>query len=613
MPMGSREVGIRLSWMAIDAGCWMFAVVATTWIRFQYDIEPTLSMNVTTVALVAAGVHLVFGCLFGPYLVNHIRGSFEEVSGVARSALVTGLALMCWVLVLSPAGVPRSVPAFGGAIALVLMLAARFVLRAFRSRSAAHRPTESRVIVFGAGLAGRRLVHNLIHDDQSTFHPVAFIDDDRSKRKLRVEGVPVRGGRGDIAALAARYDATHLAVALPQADADLLRQVHEIADEAGLQIKVLPSLSELLSNDPGAQDLRDINLEDLLGRRAIELDQEAIAEQIHGKVVLVTGAGGSIGSELCRQIARYHPARLLLLERDESALHATQLSMTGRGLLEGEDLLLADIRDAQTMHDLFAEHRPDVVFHAAALKHLSLLERYPREAWQTNVLGTLNVLEAAADSGVGTFVNISTDKAASPTSVLGYSKRIAERLTADFARTQPGRYVSVRFGNVLGSRGSVIPAFTEQIRRGGPVTVTHPDVERYFMLIPEACQLVLQSAAMGRDGQVMVLDMGTPVKIADVAQTLISMSGREISVTYTGLRPGEKLSEVLFHEGDMHRPTAHPLVASVDVPPCSPASAREPRIDDAAAARRELLMGNGLAVGHDSDTSRLAPLGGSGV
>lgn len=612
-PLSFREVAVRLTWMIIDASCWVFAVIATTWIRFQYDLTPTFTQTIATVALVAAGFHLLVGCFFGPYLVSHVRGSFEEVVGVARSATITGLMVMCWVLVLTPPGVPRSVPAFGGATALILMLAARFVVRASRSRNAARRLAESRVIIFGAGMAGRRLAHNLIHDEQSTFHPVAFVDDDRGKRKLRVEGIAVRGNRTDISAIAARSEATHLAVAIPRANADLLREVHEIADQAGLELKVLPTLSELFSNDPGAQDLRDINLEDLLGRRAIELDQDSIAEQVNGKVVLVTGAGGSIGAELCRQIARYLPARLLLLERDESALHAAQLSMTGRGLLEGEDLLLADIRDAQTIRSLFAEHRPDVVFHAAALKHLSLLERYPCEAWQTNVLGTLNVLEAAAQSGVGTFVNISTDKAASPTSILGYSKRIAERLTADFARTQPGRYVSVRFGNVLGSRGSVIPAFTEQIRRGGPVTVTHPDVERYFMLIPEACQLVLQSAAMGRDGQVMVLDMGTPVKIADVAQTLISMSGQDISVTYTGLRPGEKLSEVLFHEGDLHRPTAHPLVASVDVPSCAPASARDALIDDAASARRELLLGNGLAVAPDSVASQLAPLGGSSV
>ncbi|CAN5597934.1 nucleoside-diphosphate sugar epimerase/dehydratase [soil metagenome] len=573
--ISSREAFIRFTWMLIDAACWIVAVIATSWIRFQYDFDSTFTAGIATAALVAVAIHLLVGILFGPYLVSHVRGSFDEVCGVARSALVSGLVLMCWVLVFSPPGVPRSVPAFGGAIALILMMAARFVVRAWRGRSAARRQVESRVIVFGAGQAGRRLVQNMIHDDQSSFHPVAFIDDDRGKRKLRVEGVRVRGGRADIASVANRHEATHLAVAIPGANAALLREVNEIAEEADLIVKVLPTLSELFSNEPGAQDLRDINLEDLLGRRPVELDQEAIAEQVSGKVVLVTGAGGSIGAELCRQIARFGPGRLLLLDRDESALHATQLSMTGRGLLEGEDLLLADIRDTDTVEQLFSQHRPDVVFHAAALKHLSLLERFPGEAWQSNVLGTLNVLEAAANSGVGTFVNISTDKAASPTSVLGYSKRMAERLTADFARTQPGRYVSVRFGNVLGSRGSVIPAFTEQIRRGGPVTVTHPDVERYFMLIPEACQLVLQSAAIGRDGEVMVLDMGTPIKIADVARTLIAMSGQhDINVVYTGLRPGEKISEILFTSGEDHRTTDHPLVATVDVPSLDPLRVR---------------------------------------
>lgn len=592
----AREIVVRLTWMLIDAACWILAIIATSWIRFQYDVEPTISLNIATAAVVAAGSYLLIGTIFGPYLVSHVRGSFEEVSGVAQSALLTGLAMMCWVLIVSPPGVPRSVPAFGGAIALILMLAARFVLRAWRSRSAARRDVEARVVVFGAGLAGRRLVHNMIHDDQSTFHPVAFVDDDRGKRKLRVEGVPVRGTRNDIAAVAQRYDATHLAVAIPGADASLLRGVREIAEAVGLEIKVLPTVSALLSNNPGAQDLRDINLEDLLGRRAVELDQEAIAEQVTGKIVLVTGAGGSIGSELCRQIARYSPARLLLLERDESALHSTQLSLTGRGLLEGDDLLLADIRDVDTLRSLFKATRPDIVFHAAALKHLSLLEKYPKEAWQTNVLGTLNVLTASAESGVGTFVNISTDKAASPTSVLGYSKRIAERLTADFAKTQPGRYVSVRFGNVLGSRGSVIPAFTEQIRRGGPVTVTHPDVERYFMLIPEACQLVLQSAAIGNDGEVMVLDMGTPIKINDVASTLIGISGRrDVSIEYTGLRPGEKLSEILFNLDDQRRQTAHPLVSSVDVPPLNPGQLTEAS-DHAALPRMRQLSITSIAT-----------------
>src|SRR6476469_1040698 len=270
---------------------------------------------------------------------------------------------------------------------------------------------------------------------------------------------------------------------------------------------------------------------------------------------------------MCCQIARFGPSRLYMLDRDESGLQATEMSMSGHGLLDSDDLILADIRDPKALEEAFDRARPEVVFHAAALKHLPLLEAHPLEAWKSNVIGTLNVLTAAEAVGVSTFVNISTDKAANPTCVLGYSKRLAERLTADFARRADGRYVSVRFGNVLGSRGSVVHAFTAQIEMGGPITVTHPDVRRYFMLIPAACQLVLEAASIGVDGEVMVLDMGEQVKIVDVAKTRLRMSGRrDIDIVYTGLRPGEKLGEELFSPEESHRSTSHPLVDSVDVP-----------------------------------------------
>ena len=280
-----------------------------------------------------------------------------------------------------------------------------------------------------------------------------------------------------------------LAVAIPSATSALLRELRDAADDAGLELRVLPRTQDLLGR-PNATDLRNLDLADLLGRGEVELDAAAIAATVGGKTVLVTGAGGSIGSELARQVARFGPAKLILLDRDESGLHSTQISLTGRGLLDGDDTVLADIRDHARMEEVMGSVRPDVVFHAAALKHLPLLETYPQEAWKTNVLGTLNVLRAARRAGVGVFVNISTDKAANPSSVLGYSKRLTERLTAHEAERSGGRYVSVRFGNVLGSRGSVITAFTQQIERGGPVTVTHPEVERYFMLIPEACAVV---------------------------------------------------------------------------------------------------------------------------
>ena len=396
-----------------------------------------------------------------------------------------------------------------------------------------------------------------------------LLDDDKRKRRLHVDGVAVRGTRQDIDDVAQTYGATALVVALPLADAALLRELSDLATAAGLETMILPPLHDIIGGQPTARDLRDINVEDLLGRRPITLDTTAVAQEIAGKSVLVTGAGGSIGSELCQQIARFGPAKLYLLDRDESGLLATQMSLTGQGLLQGDEVILANIRDPQALRSVFAAVKPDLVFHAAALKHLPLLEAFPLEAWKTNVLGTLNVLTAATEAGVGMFVNISTDKAADPTSVLGTSKRVAERLTADFAGRYPGRYVSVRFGNVLGSRGSVVHTFTAQIERGGPITITHPDVRRFFMLIPEACQLVLEAGAIGTDGEVMVLEMGEQAKIVDVAEMLIRLSGRrDIDIIYTGLRPGEKISEDLFSEREDRRTSANvnPMIYSVWVP-----------------------------------------------
>lgn len=313
----------------------------------------------------------------------------------------------------------------------------------------------------------------------------------------------------------------------------------------------------------------------MLGRTPIETDLEEIAGYLADKVVLITGAGGSIGSEIARQVHSFGPKELVCLDRDESALHAVQLSIYGKGLLDTPDMVLCDIRDSQALERVFAQHRPDVVFHAAALKHLPMLEQYPEEGWKTNVLGTLNVLECAADYGVQHFVNISTDKAADATSVLGKTKRKAEELTSWFARQGHGSYVSVRFGNVLGSRGSVLFTFHEQIRQGGPVTVVDPEITRYFMTIPEACQLVIQAGAIGDPGDVLVLDMGEPVKILDVARRLIRKSGKQVDIAFTGLRPGEKLHEVLFSTGENEGDTEHPLISRVRVPAIPPQVVRQ--------------------------------------
>ena len=557
----------RWVWAVLDAAIWFVAIYGATWLRFDFRATRVFAATTLLFALVAVAAHFIVGALIGPYGVNHQRGSFEESADIGRTVAVLTGGLLVWALLADPIVVPRSVPLVAGALALVGMFAVRFLIRSWRSRHAAFELDGRRVIVFGAGDAGRRLLRSMVRDEASGFFPVAILDDDATKGRLRIDGVRVRGTRLDIAAVARKFDASALVVALPEADRKLIRELSDLGADAGLDVLILPPLRDIINSHPTPYDLRDVNLEDLLGRRPVSLDTTVIAAQLAGRSVLVTGAGGSIGSELCRQIARFDPAKLYLLDRDESGLQATQISLTGQGLLEGDEIILADIRDLAALRTVFAATKPDLVFHAAALKHLPLLESHPLEAFKSNVIGTLNVLTAAAEVGVGTFVNISTDKAAEPTCVLGYSKRLAERLTAEFARTQQGCYVSVRFGNVLGSRGSVVHAFTAQIERGGPVTVTHPDVQRFFMLIPEACQLVLEAGSIGANGAVMVLDMGEQVKIIDVAKTLIRMSGRkDIDIVYTGLRPGEKMGEDLFSLSEDHRATTNRLVTSVDVP-----------------------------------------------
>ncbi len=566
---GARRAITVAAWAALDALCVAGGLYAAIWMRYDFDLAPVLMRRSTiAVALLVAAGHLIVAGLFGAYSRVSVRASFDEVRGLAAATIIVVGGLSAAAALMPQLSLPRTVGVILGLTAYTLMLSARFVARAIREARVIRHRGGIPLIIFGAGNAGRLLAGNLVNDPESHYRPVAFLDDDRAKRRMRIHGVPVRGNRTNLAKVAARTEAEHVVIAIPSATGEIVASLRAVAEEAGLTPLVVPPLSRLVGTTLTGRDIKNIDLDDLLGRRPIRLDAKAIGAAINHKVVLVTGAGGSIGSELCRQLSRFNPAELVMLDRDESALHSLSIDLIGNGLLERRNIVLADIRDPDALHEAFAEHRPDIVFHAAALKHLPLLETYPAEGWKSNVLGTLNVLRAARAAGVETFVNISTDKAAEPSSVLGYSKRIAERLTAGFALGDQGRYLSVRFGNVLGSRGSVIPAFQAQIKRGGPVTVTDPEAERYFMLIPEACQLVMQAAAIGQDGEVLVLDMGQQVKILQVAKTLISMSGNpSIEIQFTGLRPGEKLSEDLFNPTDDQRPTSHPLVSAVDVPP----------------------------------------------
>jgi FlaA1/EpsC-like NDP-sugar epimerase len=521
----------------------------------------------------AAVCLLVAGCglAAGLYRRRYLRGSREEVEAVLLACVLAAccLAVAGLALVTERRALLETVIG-GGAVAVVAMLGARYVAFAARLRLRPAAATAVKIIVFGAGDAGTQLIHRLATHHGAAYRPVALLDDDPAKRRLRIQGVPVLGGRGQLAEIAASTGAEVLVIAIAGGSGKVIHDLTEAAERCGLAPKVIPSVRELLTGRAQIEGVRDPRISDLLGRRAVTTDTASVRDYIAGKRVLVTGAGGSIGAELCRQLHQFGPAELIMLDRDESALHAIQLALHGRALLDSEETVLADIRDEHRVREVFARLRPEIVFHAAALKHLPLLEGCPAEALKTNVWGTLTVLQAAADHGVQSFINISTDKAANPVSVLGYTKRITERLTAHMSAQTGRTYLSVRFGNVLGSRGSVLTALSAQVAAGGPITVTHPDVSRYFMLADEAVHLVLQAAVIGRGGEVLVLDMGEPVRIADIARRLAASTDRDLEVVFTGLRPGEKLTEECLGRGESdHRP-CHPLICQVPVPTLDP-------------------------------------------
>jgi FlaA1/EpsC-like NDP-sugar epimerase len=552
--------------LAVDAAAWALGLLAAAWTRYEGSLSPARLAAVLVVAAVAVMLHGMVGHSLYLYRGRYAFGSLDEVRAVALTVAAVASALTVADLALAERPVPASTPLVGGTLALVLMFAARWARRVQRDRRL--RPDAQRtasVLLFGAGSAAEQLVRSMLRDPKGRYLPVGFIDDDPAKRHLRLHGVPVLGPRAALRAAIQRTGATTVVCSMANANAALIREVRQFATEAGASFKVLPSVSELLDGRVGVADLREPQIGDLLGRHQIETDLDSIAEHLAGKRILVTGAGGSIGSELCRQLDRFGPAELMMLDYDDSALHAVQLALRGRAMLDSPDLILADLRDADTIRQIVRTRRPQVIFHAAALKHLTLLERHPAEAVKTNIWGTANLLEAAAD--VERFVNLSTDKAANPTSVLGYSKRITEQLTAYAAVTHPGTFLSVRFGNVLGSRGSALPAFLAQAAAGGPITVTHPDVTRYFMTVQEAVQLVIQAAAIGRDGEALVLEMGTQVRIADVAQQVARQCATAVDIVYTGLRHGEKLHEELFGDGEHDQRPLHPLISHVQVPP----------------------------------------------
>ncbi|GGK29918.1 hypothetical protein GCM10010124_23310 [Pilimelia terevasa] len=545
-------------WVIPDALAWTAGLGLGAALDLPHHPDPFV-----VTAAVAFGLHQVLLRALPPPRLR--RTAAREAAWLGATLLVTAALLVA--LALPPAGAlldPGAV-GLGCAVAAALMLGGRAGWR-YRRRGAPSARTP--VLLYGTAASAAALARLMRTDAACRYRPVGLVPDHPVDVAAVDAELPVVGDRADVGPALAATGA-RLVVLTSPVPPDRLDALCRRARAAGAAVQPLPETNLLIegADEPGAWDVTS-----LLGRAPVHTDLAGGTDYLTGKRVLVIGAGGSIGAELCRQIARLDPAELMLLDRDESALHATQLSMSGRALLDGRETILADIRDAAGLRRVVADRRPDVVFHAAALKHLPMLETHPAEAVKTNILGTRNVLAACAD--VARFVNISTDKAANPTSVLGWSKRITERLTAHAAREAGGTFLSVRFGNVLGSRGSVLTAFRAQLRAGSPVTVTHPEVTRYFMTVREAVGLVIQAAEIGRAGEALILEMGPPVRIVDVARQMGEMMGRQPDIVYTGLRPGEKIHEDLFGAGERDVRPIHPMVSHVAVPALDPALLR---------------------------------------
>jgi FlaA1/EpsC-like NDP-sugar epimerase len=508
---------------------------------------------------------------------------YASIDELGRIGVVGALLVLVQTgalfLVLQPAGLvsnefPRSLPFIDGLLAISFFATARYSVRLsdhlLQPRRA--KGDAARVLVVGAGWAGVTIVKEMQMNPRLGLNPVGFVDDDPTLERGATRGVSVLGRYSDIPALARELQARQVIIAMPSAPGKDIRRVVGICEEAGVQVKIIPGMCELLDGTVRVRHLRDVRIEDLLRRDPIQTDTSAIAAMIRGRRVLVTGGGGSIGSELCRQVLRFRPQSLVILGHGENSvfeIHNELVRMLDSLATVEQDAeplpqihpVIADIRMIDRLRPVFEHYQPEVVFHAAAHKHVPLMEANPIEAATNNVLGTQNVLEVSAAVGVECFVMISSDKAVNPTSVMGASKRAAELLMHQAATRTAKPYVAVRFGNVLGSRGSVVLTFQKQILAGGPVSVTDPEMTRYFMTIPEAVQLVLQAATLGQGGEIFMLDMGEPVKIADLAHDLIQLSGlevgRDIDIRYTGIRPGEKLFEELFIQGEEYQRTAH--------------------------------------------------------
>jgi len=555
--------------MLVDAVAVAVAVLLAYFARFEGMVPAVFSRNIVEFALAAVVVYLVALRVLGLYHVV-LRYAGAEVMFRLGAAVGTGtlLLLLGNIILSSPGGanlVPYGVVIITGTFTLLGLGVLRSMGRLGVLMNRSGDNGDKRVLVVGAGDAGSLLLNDIDNQPGLGLRAVGFLDDDPGKHGMTIRGRRILGGIDDLERIVAEQSVDEIFVAIPSMPPERKREILDLCTRAGKKTRIIPSLVLYDDEFSGLADLRQVSIEDLLGREPVEIDVELIASTLTGKVIAVTGAAGSIGAELCRQILKMRPKRLMLLEIDESRLYETYLEceQAAPGIAS---MHICDVRDDRKVERLFANGRPDVAFHAAAYKHVPILEMEPDEAVRANVAGTMNVLAACDKYGVEHFVLISTDKAVEPANVMGATKAVAERVMLEAARNGL-RVTAVRFGNVLGSRGSVVPIFEEQLRGGGPVRVTHPDVTRYFMTIPEAARLVLQAQAMSDGGDIFVLVMGEPVKIVELAQRMIVLSGVPCGIEFTGLRPGEKMHEILVRGGSQLVETRCPSVTRLNCLP----------------------------------------------
>ncbi|HET7842616.1 MAG TPA: nucleoside-diphosphate sugar epimerase/dehydratase [Xanthomonadales bacterium] len=562
LPSPASLLHPRLAVVAHDLVMVWLAWFAANWVRFHllpHPPEVPLFPPELPIVLVAQGTVLYWT---GLYRGLWRFASLPDLWNIARAGVVGSLFIALGLFLFSRLeGVPRSVLLMYPLALVVLLGAPRLLYRYWKdSRIDFIRRTPSqRVLVLGAGRAGETLVRELKREHQ--FRPVGFVDDNRQLRGAKLHGIPVLGTLHDLPRVSREVAAEMLLIAIPSASNQQMQRIVELCEETGLPFRTVPRLQDVVEGRSGFNELKEVAIEDLLGREPVSLDWTRIRTGLAGKRVLVSGGGGSIGSELSRQVARLGAASLVVLEQSEFNLYRIEQELRR----EFPDLVLApvlgDCGDAAVCERVFTQYRPEVVFHAAAYKHVPLLEGQAREAFRNNVLGTQVIATAADAHRAEVFVLISTDKAVNPANVMGATKRCAELFCQNFAAQSRTRFITVRFGNVLDSAGSVVPLFRDQLRAGGPLTVTHPEITRYFMTIPEACQLILQACVLGQGGEIFALDMGEPVKIRYLAEQMIRLANkvpdRDVAIVYTGLRPGEKLFEELFHEHEAYESTSH--------------------------------------------------------